>query len=463
MSTISANEKIKALKDLLGPEKVVDSKPALLIYSRDASPMKGTVPMAVVRPSTTEDVQKIVSWANETKTPLYPRSGGTSLWGAVPVVEGSIIVDLAAMKRVLEINERALTCVVEPGITFGELEATLARRNLRFIMSPENGMGGTVGGNFASHGTGWGAGPNFSNQGDCVLGCKVVLPTGEVLTTGSMANPNAHGHFYRYAIGNDLTGLFCGSEGTLGIITELALKIEEMSGAMGFATFGYDTLEAAGEAIYRVRRMRIPTIYAYLSPSWTLNMLFPEKAPWQHTIKFVVEANTKEILEIELNRLMESAGKGGTYLGSELAEETWRERYRWVGLFGYKLGMRAALPMHVPIGEVGSYMRRIEEVANDVKARYGLRVGAGSFVCDRSVIVIFVTYFDPSRPQESDLAIKAWHEIKNRLFDMGVCPYRMGALWADQMHKLGMYYELLKRLKRLLDPNNIMAPGIMGL
>ncbi|MEM0240870.1 MAG: FAD-binding oxidoreductase [Candidatus Nezhaarchaeales archaeon] len=460
---MSVHEKVNALKKIVGPENVIDSKPALLIYSKDASPMRGKVPIAVVRPSSTEEVREIVLWANKTRTPLYPRSGGTSLWGAVPVVDGSVVVDLSRMNRVVSIDEKNLVCVVEPAITFGELEAVLAKQGLRFIMSPENGMGATVGGNFASHGTGWGAGPNFSNQGDCVVGCKVVLPTGEILTTGSMANPNAHGHFYRYALGHDLTGLFCGSEGTLGIITELALKIEEMPEAMGFATFGYDSLEAAGEALYRVRRLRIPTIYAYLSTSWTLDMLFPEKAPWPHTIKFVVEASTKEVMEIELNRLMNAAGKNGTYLGPQLAEETWRERYRWVGLFGYKLGMRAALPMHVPIGEVGYYLKEIEKISRDVKERYGLNVGAGGFMCDRSVVVIVVTYFDPSNKQETELAIKVWNEIKNRLFDLGACPYRMGALWADQMPKLGAYYEVLKRLKRVLDPNNIMAPGIMGL
>ncbi|MEM0232759.1 MAG: FAD-binding oxidoreductase [Candidatus Nezhaarchaeales archaeon] len=463
MKVLSTREKVGALKEIVGPENVIDSKPALLIYSKDASPMRGKVPIAVVRPSSTEEVQRIILWANETRTPLYPRSGGTSLWGAIPVVEGSVVVDLSRMNRVINIDERNLVCVVEPAITFGELENILAKRGLRFIMSPENGMGATVGGNFASHGTGWGAGPNFSNQGDCVLGCKVVLPTGEILTTGSMANPNAHGHFYRYALGHDLTGLFCGSEGTLGIITELALKIEEMPGALGFATFGYDDLEAAGKALYRVRRMRIPTIYAYLSTSWTLNMLFPEKAPWPHTIKFVVGANTKEIMEIELNRLMDAAGKDGTYLGPQLAEETWKERYRWVGLFGYKLGMRAALPMHIPIGEVGYYLKEIEKTSRYVKDRYGLNVGAGGFMCDRSVVVIVVTYFDPSSRQEAELAIKVWNEIKNKLFELGACPYRMGALWADQMPKLGLYYEVLKKLKRILDPNNIMAPGIMGL
>jgi glycolate oxidase len=463
LSSPTTSEKIKMLKDIVGSENVVDSKPVLLIYARDASPMRGKVPIAVVRPGSTEEVQRIVEWANETKTPLYPRSGGTSLWGAVPLVEGSVVVDLAKMNRLVRIEERNLTCVVEPSITFGELEALLAKRGFRIIMSPENGMGATVGGNFASHGTGWGAGPNFSNQGDCVVGCKVVLPTGEVLTTGTMANPNAHGHFYRYAFGNDLTGLFCGSEGTLGIITELALKIEEMPGALGFATFGYDSLEAVGEAIYRVRRLRIPTIYAYISTGWTLDMLFPEKAPWQHTIKFVVEASTKEILDIEMRRLMEAAGKEGNYLGPQMAEETWRERYRWVGLFGYKLGMRAALPIHVPIGEVGPYLKKVEEIAREIKDKYELRVGAGGFACDRSCVIIVVVYFDPSNKRETELALRAWHEIKGKLFDAGACPYRMGALWADHMPKLGAYYDLLKRLKKVLDPNNIMAPGVMGL
>lgn len=358
--------------------------------------------------------------------------------------EGGVVVDLAMMNKVIEINESNLCCVVEPGITFSELEAILSERGFRFLMSPENGISGTVGGNFVTHGTGWGTGPYISNMGDCVLGCKVVLPTGEVLATGSMANPKAHGYFYRYALANDLTGLFCGSEGTLGIVVELAIKIEKLPRALGFATFGYERIEDAGNAIYAVRTARIPTIYTYLSPGWALNKLFPEKAPWLHTIKFVIETNTKEELEIELNRLMRIAGEKGTYLGPELAEDTWKERYRWVGLFGYKLGMRTILPMHIPIGEVGSYFKTIGRLAKELEKKYGLSIGAGGFVCDRSLVAIVVTYFDPSNPTETDKALKAWNELKTRLMDLGACPYRMGTLWADHMNKFGVYYELLK-------------------
>ncbi|MEM2455189.1 MAG: FAD-binding oxidoreductase, partial [Candidatus Bathyarchaeia archaeon] len=213
--------KIEELKSIVGEDNILDSIPAMLTYVRDATPLRGAVPIAVVRPGSTREVQEIVRWANETRTPIYPRSGGTSLWGSVPVREGSVIVDLSRMNRVVEINESALSCTVEPGITFSELEAILSRRGFRFLMSPENGISGTVGGNFVTHGTGWGAGPYFSNMGDCVIGCKVVLPTAEIITTGSMAHPKAHGHFYRYALANDLTGLFCGSEGTLGIVVEV--------------------------------------------------------------------------------------------------------------------------------------------------------------------------------------------------------------------------------------------------
>jgi glycolate oxidase len=460
---MESKDKLEKLREIVGPENVLDSPTYMLTYAKDATPIKGVLPTAVVRPKSAYEIQEIVKWANRTKTPLYPRGGGTSLWAAVPVVEGSVIVDLARMNNILEINENNLSCVVEPGITFSELEAALSKRGFRFLMSPENGISGTVGGNFVSHGTGWGAGPFFSNMGDCVLGCRVVLPTGHVVTTGSVANPKAHGHFYRYTLANDLTGLFCGSEGTLGIVVELAIKIEESPGAMGFAAFGYKEIGEAGNALYRVRRARIPTIYAYLSPGWTLNKLFPERAPWLHTIKFVLEANTKKELEEEMDRLMKIAGEKGTYLGPELAEETWRERYRWVGLFGYKLGMRVILPMHVPIGELGSYYEAIEKLASEIEKIYGLSVGAGGFLCDRSVVAIVVTYFDPSSPAQVQKALQAWNKLKVNLMDIGACPYRIGTLWADQMYRFEAYHDLLKKLKEALDPNRIMAPGFLGL
>ncbi|MEM3745673.1 MAG: FAD-linked oxidase C-terminal domain-containing protein, partial [Candidatus Bathyarchaeia archaeon] len=136
---------------------------------------------------------------------------------------------------------------------------------------------------------------------------------------------------------------------------------------------------------------------------------------------------------------------------------------RWVGLFGYKLGMRVILPMHIPVGEIGQYYKALEKIAGEVKEKFGLNMGAGGFLCDRSFVMVVVTYFDPSNAVEVEKALRAWDMLKISLMELGACPYRMGTLWADQMHRFGEYYTLLKKIKSVVDPNGIMAPGILGL
>ncbi|MGC9116738.1 MAG: FAD-binding oxidoreductase [Conexivisphaera sp.] len=458
----SARGLIEALGSIVGPENVVSEEVELRRYARDMSPYVGHVPLAAVRPGSVEEVQAIVRWANSTGTPLYVRSCGSSLWGAVPMRPGAVVVDMRRMNRILEVDERSLSVRVEPGITFFELERELSRRGLSLLVEPEN-WHGCVGGNFSSHGSGWGTGPNISNQADAVLGLRVVLPNGELLTTGSMASPWARRQFYRYSLANDLTGLFAGSEGTLGIIVELALKVEEAPRGIGMAVYTFGDLGDAAEALYGIRRARIPTIYAYLAAGWTLDILYPESAPWDHRLRVIVAAPTQELADMEMRRLDSVAGAKGRYQGPAELEKLLREKDAWVRDFAYRAGMRAALLVHVPLGELGDYLRRFETFSRHVKERYGLRMGVGGFLTDRSFISVLAIYFDPRSEDSRSRAIAAWNEVKVMALESGAVPYRIGGVWGDQMPRMGEYYRVLREVKSLLDPRGIMSPGILGL
>ncbi|BBE42394.1 FAD-binding oxidoreductase [Conexivisphaera calida] len=450
------------LRSIVGPENLIVDEEELRHYARDASPMTGQVPTAAVRPSSIEEVQGIVRWANRTGTPLYVRSCGTSLWGAVPVRKDSVVVDMRRMNRVVAVDEGSLSVRVEPGITFFELERELASRGLSVMVEPEN-WHGCVGGNFSSHGSGWGTGPNMANQAEAVLGLKVVLPDGSLLTTGSMASPWSGRQFYRYSLANDLTGLFAGSEGTLGIIVELALRVEEAPGGVGLAVYTFDDLGDAADALYRIRRVRIPTIYAYLAAGWTLDILYPEKAPWSHRLRVIVAAPTEDQVRMEMGRLDAIAGARGKYQGPAEAERLVKEKDAWVREFAYKAGMRAALMVHVPLGSLGDYLRKFESLAAHVREVYGLRMGVGGFLTDRSFVSVIAIYFDPRDSDSRSRAIAAWNDVKVRALESGAVPYRIGGIWADQMPRMGEYYDFLRRLKSTLDPMGIMSPGILGL
>jgi glycolate oxidase len=451
-----------ALASIVGEGNVVVGEEELRRYARDASPFVGHAPMAAVRPGSVEEVQSIVRWASSTGTPLYVRSCGTSLWGAVPMRPDSVVVDMRRMNRIIEVDEASLSVRVEPGATFFELEGELAKRGLGILVEPEN-WHGCVGGNFSSHGSGWGTGPNVSNQADAVLGLRVVLPDGKLLTTGSMASPWSNHQFYRYSLANDLTGLFAGSEGTLGVIVELALKVEEAPRGIGLAVYTFRDLGEAARALYRIRRARISTIYAYLAAGWTLDILYPEGAPWDHRLRVIVASPTQEQADIEMRRLREAVGPGGEYQGPAEAERLLREKDAWVREFAYKAGMRAALMVHVPLGSLGDYMRTFESFASHVSDEYGLRMGLGGFLTDRSFVSVLAIYFDPRSEESRSRAIAAWNDVKVRALESGAVPYRIGGIWGDQMPRMGEYYEVLRRLKSALDPRGIMSPGILGL
>ena len=455
---------MSALEDLasiVGPENLITDPERLRRYARDASPYEGIPPMAAVRPGSVEEIQGVVRWANRTRTPLYVRSCGTSLWGAVPLRPNSVVVDMRRMNRVIEVDEDSLSVRVEPGITFYELERELAPRGLSVIVEPEN-WHGCVGGNVSSHGSGWGTGPNIANQGDAVLGLKVVLPDGSVLTTGSMASPWSGRQFYRYSLASDLTGLFLGSEGTLGIIVEVALRVEEAQ-KVGLAVYSFEDLREAASAMYRVRRARISTIYAYLATGWTLDILYPEGAPWRHRLRFIVAAPTEEHVGLEMRRLEAAVGPGGRYEGPAELERLVKEKDAWVREFAYKAGMRAALIVHVPLGSLGDYLEKFKSFAAHVRDAYGLRMGLGGFLTDRSFVAVLAIYFDPRDPDSRSRAIAAWNDVKVRALESGAVPYRIGGIWADQMPRMGRYYEALRELKAALDPNGIMSPGTLGL
>ncbi|MGC8773362.1 MAG: FAD-linked oxidase C-terminal domain-containing protein, partial [Conexivisphaera sp.] len=126
-------------------------------------------------------------------------------------------------------------------------------------------------------------------------------------------------------------------------------------------------------------------------------------------------------------------------------------------------GMRAALLVHVPLGELGDYLRRFETFSRHVKERYGLRMGVGGFLTDRSFISVLAIYFDPRSEDSRSRAIAAWNEVKVMALESGAVPYRIGGVWGDQMPRMGEYYRVLREVKSLLDPRGIMSPGILGL
>lgn len=199
-------ELLKALRAIVDSRNVTNSDVDLISYSRDLSPAQERKASIIARPKSTNEVSAIIRLANRNRVPVYVRGGGTSHWAAWLPIEGGIILDMSAMEAVLDVDRDNLTATVQSGCTWNRLDARLRENGLTYLCGEMGGPAMTVGGSIAKAGGGaYGATKfGFHGQSD-VLGVEFVLPTGEIVRTGSGAFPGVQ-PFRRYGIGPDITG-----------------------------------------------------------------------------------------------------------------------------------------------------------------------------------------------------------------------------------------------------------------
>ncbi|MFQ5352296.1 MAG: FAD-binding oxidoreductase, partial [Candidatus Binatia bacterium] len=199
---------------------------------------------AVVRPSSTSEVSAVLSWAAETNTPVVPFGLGSGVCGAVAAGEGQIVLDTTGMSRIVELNETALTVTVQPGMRGADFEAELNARGYTMGHFPQSIDLSTVGGWCATRAAGQFS-TLYGNIEDMLLGCEVVLADGEVVRVPPKT---------RSATGPDLKQLFLGSEGTLGVVTELVFRVHPLAEASRGSCYTVPTIEAGIEALRQILR-----------------------------------------------------------------------------------------------------------------------------------------------------------------------------------------------------------------
>jgi glycolate oxidase len=208
-------ELITRLKEIVGPENVLNSEMDLMLYSYDASLDKAK-PDVVVLPNSTEAVSKIMALAYKEKIPILGRGSGTNLTGGTVPLKGGIVVHFSRMNRILEIDYANRTATVQPGIITLDLQTEVLKNGFVYQPDPASQKVSTIGGNVAENS----GGPHCLKYGvtsNHIQGLEVVLNDGTVINTGGKARDNA---------GYDVAALFVGSEGTIGLVTKAILKLE---------------------------------------------------------------------------------------------------------------------------------------------------------------------------------------------------------------------------------------------
>lgn len=228
---------LNQLESLLGRENVISDETERRFYSTDIY-REGRLPIAVLRPASTADVSQIVQLATGSGLSVVPRGGGASYTdGYAPTESESLLIDTSRMDKILEINTRDMYVVVQVGVTWARLNEALQAEGLRTpFYGPFSGLAATVGGSLSQNSVTWGTGV-FGISGETPLGVEVVLGNGEVIRTGSWGAANSVPFLRSY--GPDLTGLFMGDCGALGIKTAVALRLMKRNSHVMGLSFGF--------------------------------------------------------------------------------------------------------------------------------------------------------------------------------------------------------------------------------
>ncbi len=413
-------------------------------------------PDAVVFPQTAADVQDIVRICARHRVPVIPFGTGTSLEGHVNAPYGGVSVDLRDMNRVLAVHAEDLDCVVEPGITRKQLNEHLRDQGLFFPLDP--GADASLGGMAATRCSGTNA-VRYGTMKDNVLAMKVVLPNGELMTTSTRARKSSSGY--------DLTRLIVGSEGTLGIITELTLKLHGIPEAISSGICPFPSVEAACNATIMAVQTGIPVARIELLDALQVKacnayskLTLPE-TPMLFVEFHGTDASVAEQSQ-QFGEIAQDLG-GGPFEWTTRAEERsrlWQARHDayWAAR-GLRPGVDAlASDVCVPISRLAECVAQTQrDVAEEgILAPILGHVGDGNFH-----LALLVDMHDKN---EVACAKRLLHRLVERALAMGgTCTGEHGVGQGKMEYLLAEHgpaaLAAMRAIKRALDPENIMNPG----
>jgi D-lactate dehydrogenase (cytochrome) len=425
-------------------------------HGRDESPYAPLPPDAVVFARSTDEVAALVRLAAAQRVPLIAYGVGTSLEGHLLALEGGVSVDLSQMNRVLAVNPEDLTVTVQAGVTRKQLNAEIRDTGLFFPIDP--GADATIGGMAATRASGTNA-VRYGTMRENVLGLTVVTGEGKVVRTARRARKSSAGY--------DLTRLFVGSEGTLGIITEVTLKLYPQPEAISAATCSFPTVEAAVKTTIETIQMGVPIARCELLDALTVKAVNARNRlglPEMPMLLFEFHGSPAGVAEqVDTVQAIARGHGAAAFEWANQPEERsrlWEARHNaYFACLQLKPGCRSVTTdVCVPISRLADCITETirDTAASPLSAPILGHVGDGNFHC--AILV------DPSNVAELDEAERLNRRIVARALAMdGTCTGEHGV----GMHKIDFLreehgddaLELMARIKRSFDPQNILNPG----
>jgi len=471
-------------------------------YSRNVDLILQGVPDIVIRPKDEIEISEILKVANEENITVIPRGGGDcEFGGSKPINNEGIVLDLKRLNKIIHLDKDNLVVTVEAGISWAKLNDYLCNFGLYTgCMGPGSGMTASIGGGISHHSVGGGGCAKYGACTNQLVSLEVVLPTGEIIQTGSQANKYSQAPFNRFGNGPDLTGLFCGDNGIYGIKTKVSLQVFPKPEFAAYKTFQLPRKErqVSAQIMSEIRHRGIDVYdLMYLMDILVRFEIQENFMPmWDHLkrkrgmIFYTIEANSDQELQVkekQLDKIMDE--NKCEYLGSEIADGNiakwhyteqghWQFYHNLWGIFPTMQPLTAEC--FTPINNYPSILDDIDlwdmQHEEDIQKIFEIcqkRSIAGSgpiLLIDGNNVEItcgftsFWSVFDGEvHPEIDEINLKLWKSLLELVTKKGVQWYMMGDVVSRLMVDIGAYgeefYELMKNIKKTIDPNMILSRG----
>ncbi len=451
-------DKLKILQNIFGRDNVLDGEEDRVCYSYDGTPMKSHLPDVIVLAENVEQISNLMEFANEHKIPVVPRGSGTGLSGGAIPVKGGVCLVLTGLNKILEIDEENLTATVQPGVITAELHKAVESKGLFYPPDPGSMKISTIGGNVAENAGGL-RGLKYGITEDYVMGLTAVLPTGEILKMGTKCVKDAAGY--------NLKKFFVGSEGTIGIITEILLKLIPVPETKKTMTVHFRAMEDAASAVSSIIAEKIiPATLEFLD-STTIKCV-------EAFAKIGLPLDIGALLLIELDGAQSGVDKDtDTVINicrnmNALKVEVAGNPDDVIKLTEARRSALAALARQrpttiledvtVPRSNLSEMIVFIEKTAK----KYNLTMGTFGHAGDGNIHPTCLT--DERDEEEIHRIEQAYDEIYKKAISLGgtiTGEHGVGLQKSDYLPLLigetGM--EVMKKIKTVLDPNNVLNPN----
>lgn len=448
---------IKKIEKIVGEENILTSKEDLICYSYDATNLEA-MPELVVFPKNSEEISALIKLANQHRFPVVPRGMGTGFsGGSIPILGGLVLV-MTRLNRILEIDPENLIAVVEPGVITLDFQKEVEKIGLFYPPDPASQSYCTIGGNVAE----CAGGPRAIKYGvtkDYVLGLEVVLPTGEIIQTGVKT--------MKGVVGYDLTKLFVGSEGTLGIFTKIVLKLIPMPEGRKIMMILFKTVEDAAISVSKIISSKIiPSTLEIMDNASIqcvedyLHIGLPKNAG---ALLIIEIDGDKEILPKFINRIDEITSSLNRYeikiANNENESELLLKARKALSPASYRLNpTKIAEDITIPRSEIATFIREAYKIAKEKNLKIINFGHAGDGNLHTSIMI---NGKDEDEKKRAEMAIEEIFKLTLRLGGTLSGEHGVGVTKAPylQMELSQEVIEVMKKIKNVLDPNNILNPG----